>query len=140
MILNRLRSLLGLAFDDFKLIIRDFRISPIRFSPINTFANGEIPLSFHQQILQSFTNWRKYTILPPTTPLEFRQLYCQLDSYVFCVITDSSQLAKVHCTFANMFGRISTIGESLVEFRQYTSGFSPVANVLLAKVLLAKFR
>jgi hypothetical protein len=44
-------------------------------------------------------------------------------------------------TFAN--SRESTvlwpIGESPLYFRQYTSGLSPLANVQLAKVLLAKF-
>jgi hypothetical protein len=73
-------------------------------------------------------------------PLNFRQFDCELDSYVFCVNIDSSQLAKVHRTFANASFGISPIGESAVEFRQYTPGFSPVANVLLARILLAKFR
>jgi hypothetical protein len=48
-------------------------------------------------------------------------------------------MAKVHCTFANTPHGISPIGESTVDFCQYTHGLLPLANVLLAKILLAKF-
>ncbi len=48
-----------------------------------------------------------------------------------------SPMAKVHRTFANTSPGISPIGESPLYFRQYTPGLSPLANVLLAKVLLA---
>ncbi len=44
---------------------------------------------------------------------------------------------KVHLTFANTPPGVSPIGESPLYFRQYIRGLSPLANVLLAKVLLA---
>ncbi len=67
----------------------------------------------------TFANWRKSTVLSPIHLLEFRQL------------------AEVHCTFANISPGASPIGESPLYFRQYIRGLSPLANVLLAKVLLA---
>jgi hypothetical protein len=51
-----------------------------------------------------------------------------------------SPIAKVHCSFAGGPHGILPIGESSVDFRRYITELSPVANVLLAKVLLAKRR
>ncbi len=61
-----------------------------------------------------------------------------------------SILAKVRGTFANWRNSRSCIGESTVDFRQLAkfqgacwrkySGLSPLAKVILAKILLAKFR
>jgi hypothetical protein len=42
-------------------------------------------------------------------------------------------------TFAHILPGLSPIGESPLYFCQYTHGLAPLANVLLAKVLLAKF-
>ena len=60
------------------------------------------------------------------------------------------QLAKIHMTFANWRMSGGCTGESHVDFRQLASvqgvywrvstGLSPLAKVLLAKVILAKFR
>jgi len=36
--------------------------------------------------------------------------------------------------------RLSPIGEIAVEFREYTPGLLPVANVLLARILMTKLR
>ncbi|CAF3692571.1 unnamed protein product [Rotaria socialis] len=47
-----------------------------------------------------FRHWRKSTVLSPIHSVERRQL------------------AKVHCTFANTFSRISPIGENTVIFQQ----------------------
>ena len=114
--------------------------SPIRLSPNSTFASGETPLEFRQKILWNLANWRKFTVLPPTPLLEFHQLDCELESYISYVNIVSWQLAKVYCTFANATSGISPIDESTVNVRQYTPALSPLANALLAKVLLAKFR
>ena len=125
---------------DWDLPIRGSGTSPIRLSPNSTFASGETPLEFRQKILWNLANWRKFTVLPPTPLLEFHQLDCELESYISYVNIVSWQLAKVYCTFANASSGISPIDESTVDVRQYTPGLSPLANVLLAKVLLAKFR
>jgi len=52
--------------------------------------------------------------------------------------TAHSPMAKVHCTFASTRLGLLPIGDSPLYLRQYTRGFSPLANVQLAKVLLVK--
>jgi hypothetical protein len=51
--------------------------------------------------IPTFANWLKSIVPLSALLMEFRQFNCELDSYVFCVNNDSSQLAKVHRTFAS---------------------------------------
>ncbi len=142
--------------------IRLTRISPIRLSPI-----GESPLYFRQHALMTFTNGPMSTVLSPvyviyrledslstTLITESNKIYSDIFSphmyptfVVLCnefqksiILSptyshDLLQLARVHRTFANIPPGLSLIDKS----PPYFSGLSPLANVLLAKVLLVKF-
>ena len=90
----------------FKLLyFRDSGISPIRTFANRTFAIGESPLYFRQYTTWNFANWRMSTVLSPIYSM------------------DSHQLAKAQWTFADTLHGISSIGESIVDFREFEFEF-----------------
>jgi hypothetical protein len=113
-------------------------ILPIRFSPIQllefrqlakvhcTFAHFTVNWIWTENFLSATLMSVSYDI-----PIPMRWTWAlTYILYWYCLVTTG----KVHLTFANTPPGVSPIGESLLYFRQYIRGLSPLANVLSANV------